>query len=53
MKNRFLYILFLSFILMTGLINAQDKAVTGNDATFNFIVTTISGNPTAGGVSFA
>jgi outer membrane protein OmpA-like peptidoglycan-associated protein len=48
MKNRFPYILFLSFILTTESTYAQDKTVTGNDATFNFIVTTISGNPRQG-----
>lgn len=33
---------------MTGLIKAQEKNVTENDATFNFLVTTISGNPRQG-----
>jgi outer membrane protein OmpA-like peptidoglycan-associated protein len=48
MRNRFSFILFFSFSLMTGLTKAQEKNVTENDATFNFIVTTISGNPRQG-----
>ncbi len=48
MKNRKFCCLSLALIILSGLTNGQDKAVTGNDAVFNFTVTSLSGNPRQG-----
>jgi outer membrane protein OmpA-like peptidoglycan-associated protein len=42
-----IYIL-LALLLNTGISNAQDKPATGNEAVFNFTVTSKSGNPRQG-----
>ncbi len=40
--------LSLALILFAGVSNSQDKPVPGNDAVFNFVVTSLNGNPRQG-----